>query len=60
MTRFIKFIAGGFLIIGSLVFGIGLIFSLPFAMIADQSTALWIWIVIDIFAFLTGVFLVRP
>ena len=59
MGKFLKFIIGGFLTIGSIVFGVGLIFSMPFAMAAKDSAAFWVWVVVDIFAFLSGIFLMR-
>jgi hypothetical protein len=59
MGRFLKFIVGGFLTLGSFLFGIGLLFSMPFAMTARQSGAWWVWAAIDFFAFLSGIYLMR-
>lgn len=59
MGKFLKFIVGGFLTLGSIVFGMGLLFSMPFALSAKSSGAFWVWVIVDIFAFLSGIYLMR-
>ena len=58
---FIKFIIGGLLILGSILFAFGLIFGGTFMMIAnpDSFGAIVIWGIIDFVVFLTGIFLMR-
>lgn len=62
MGRFIKFIIGGLLIVGSLLFGFALIFGGIFTLAVrpDSLGILILWAVIDFIVFLTGVFLMRP
>ena len=61
MGNLIKFIIGGLLIAGSLLFGFALIFGGMFTLVSrpDSLGILVIWGVIDFIVFLVGVFLVR-
>lgn len=61
MGRFIKFIIGGLLVAGSILFAIGLVIGGSFAIITrpDSVGAFILWGVIDFIAFLTGIFLMR-
>ncbi len=58
---FIKFIIGGLLIAGSLLFGFALIFGGMFTPISgpDSLGVLVVWGVIDFIVLLTGIFLMR-
>lgn len=60
MKRFIKFIIGGILVVGSILFGITLLFSLPFALIGDMGDSVIILGFIDLIALLSGIYLMRP
>lgn len=53
---FLKFLLGGFLIVGSLFFGFALLFSTPFL---TKVTGGWILWIIDFVAFMSGIYLVR-
>jgi hypothetical protein len=59
MVALIKFVIGGLLVIGSLVFGAGLIFSLPIAAMQNLEGGIFIWVIIDIVVFLIGLFLLK-
>jgi uncharacterized membrane protein YjfL (UPF0719 family) len=61
MGNFIKFLIGGLLIAGSLLFGFALIFGGLFTLIArpDSLGILIVWGVIDFIVLLIGVYLVR-
>jgi hypothetical protein len=57
--RFIRFLIGGFLILGSLIFGGMLLF--PGLIVAAITDSLWILVllgVVDFIAFLGGIYLV--
>jgi hypothetical protein len=56
--RFLKFVTGGFLILGSLIFGGLLLLSSPFAAVGGFWGSLIFWGVIDFIAFLSGIYLV--
>ena len=58
---FIKFIIGGLLIAGSLLFGFALLFGGMFTLVSqpDSMGALVLWGVIDFIVLLAGVYLVR-
>jgi len=59
MKDFVLFAIGAFLILGSIIFAIALIFGTPFAVVAGAGWVAAIWWVIDFVAFIGGVFLVR-
>ena len=56
---FVKFVIGGFLIVGAVLFGISLLFSMPFVIVWGGGWSLVFWAVIAFIAFLGGVYLVR-
>jgi len=56
---FLKFVIGGFLIAGSILFGLALLFGAPFAIVGGAGWILVFWGVIDFIAFLGGIYLVR-
>lgn len=56
---FVKFAIGGFLIVGAIVFGISLIFTMPFAVAGGVGWSVIVWGVIAFIAFLGGAYLVR-
>lgn len=56
---FVKFAIGGFLILGAIVFGISLIFTMPFAIAGGAGWSVIVWGIIAFSAFLGGVYLVR-
>ena len=59
MTKLLKFVIGGLMAAGSFIFGIGLIFSFPFAAMADSVGSIVVAGVITFIIFLVGIFLMR-
>jgi len=55
--RFIRFLIGGFLVVGSIIFAVLLLFGVIFAALTSTWLYLVIWAVIDLTAFIGGVWL---
>jgi hypothetical protein len=56
--RFIKFLIGWFLIVGSVIFGFMLAFSAPFVIVGGAGWVIILWGVVAFIAFIGGVYLV--
>ena len=56
--RFIRFLIGGFLIVGSIILACFLLFGIGFAAMTGTWSYLIIWAVIDLIAFMGGLWLV--
>jgi len=59
MGKLIKFVVGGLMVAGSIIFGISLIFSFPFAAMSNSLGGVVVAGIIDFVIFLVGIFLMR-
>lgn len=56
---FLKFVLGGFLVLGSIILFIILLFGWPFAIIGGATWTIAFWGVIDFIMFLSGIYLLK-